>query len=321
MIEWRFTPEDVARIRFAFSPLAELVRSLIVLRAPGRHPLHLPWVRAVRPLLADLDLTEVFALVPVAGDTADFLTPPPGSLRPDIADEFETLRRTPPERVIGDAAEVRGVPAQVMRRIRADPAEAAHRIADTLRGYWELALAEHWARLRMLLESDVLWRLRRLAAGGARALFEDLHDSVTWRGDRVCADDPHHHSGSLRGEGLLLAPSAMCWPGVRKMIAPYQPTLVYPVRGIASLWEAGPAPAPDALATLIGRTRACLLIALAEPASTSALGSRLSITPGAVSQHLSVLFDCGLVTRSRVGRSVLYQRTHNGDTLAGVAGA
>jgi hypothetical protein len=36
MIEWSFTAADVARIRFAFSPLAELVRSLIVLRAPAR---------------------------------------------------------------------------------------------------------------------------------------------------------------------------------------------------------------------------------------------------------------------------------------------
>jgi hypothetical protein len=41
VIEWRLTPEDVARIRFAYSPLSELVLSLIVVRAPARHALHL----------------------------------------------------------------------------------------------------------------------------------------------------------------------------------------------------------------------------------------------------------------------------------------
>src|SRR5262249_36823356 len=50
--------------------------SLIVLRAPASHALHLPWVRATRPLAAGLDLSELFALVPVRGDTADFLAPP-----------------------------------------------------------------------------------------------------------------------------------------------------------------------------------------------------------------------------------------------------
>lgn len=62
MIEWRFTAEDAARIRFGFSPLSELVISLIVLRAPASHSLHLPWVRATRPLAAKLDLSELFAL-------------------------------------------------------------------------------------------------------------------------------------------------------------------------------------------------------------------------------------------------------------------
>lgn len=79
MIEWKFTAEDVARVRFGFSPLSELVMSLIVLRAPASHSLHLPWARATGPLAANLDLSELFALVPVHGPTANFLTPPQAS--------------------------------------------------------------------------------------------------------------------------------------------------------------------------------------------------------------------------------------------------
>jgi len=95
VIEWQLTPEDVARTRFAYSPLCELVLSLVVLRSPARHSLHLPWVRSVRPRLSDLDLTELFALTPVQGVVADFLSPPPTSPLPDFAAELDLVRTTP----------------------------------------------------------------------------------------------------------------------------------------------------------------------------------------------------------------------------------
>jgi DNA-binding transcriptional ArsR family regulator len=317
MIEWTFVPDDVARIRFGFSPLAELVHSLIALRAPGSHAVHLPWARATRPLLADLDLAELFALVPIDGDTADFLTPPPMSPLPDLTDELAAVRATPGDRLVTEALAVDGVPAPIIERLRAEPARAAGRIADTLHAYWQLALGPHWPRIRTLLEADVLWRARRLADGGARALFEELHPTIAWHGDRLSVADRHTHRAALSGDGLVLAPSAMCWPSVRKMIRPYQPTITYPARGVATLWEAGTPAAPVALAALIGRTRAGLLLALAEPVATSVLADRLSLTAGAVSQHLSVLVDSGLATRVRVGRWVLYHRTRAGDALAG----
>jgi len=54
---------------------------------------------------------------------------------------------------------------------------------------------------------------------------------------------------------------------------------------------------------------------LATPASTTDLARRYEITPGAVSQHLTVLRRCGLVASHRVGRRVLYRRTPAADTL------
>ncbi|QUQ64598.1 helix-turn-helix domain-containing protein [Kutzneria sp. CA-103260] len=42
---------------------------------------------------------------------------------------------------------------------------------------------------------------------------------------------------------------------------------------------------------------------------------RLAVTPGAISQHLAVLLANGLVTRTRVGGSVLYHRTPRADAL------
>jgi len=216
VIEWQFTPEDVARTRFAYSPLCELVLSLVVLRSPARHSLHLPWVRSVRPRLSDLDLTELFALTPVQGVVADFLSPPPTSPLPDFAAELDLVRTTPDHQVVADVADVPGVPEPIRNRILEDPHGAVERISRTLRVYWELAFVDVWPRVRALLEADVLWRSRRLALGGAHALFEDLHETVTWHGDRLSATDSWHYSGSLSGEGLLLVPSAMAWPTVRR---------------------------------------------------------------------------------------------------------
>jgi DNA-binding transcriptional ArsR family regulator len=315
VITWRFTPGDVARVRFAFSPLWELVFGLVVLRTPARHSLHLPWITTARQALADLDLDELFALVPGHGFVADFLAPPPTSPLPDFVEELDLVRATPDWRLVADAADVPGVPDAVLNRICADPGGAAERIADTLRSCWDLAFAEYWPRVRALLTADVLWRSRRLAEGGAHALFEDLHETVVWQGDHLTVTDACDYSGALADEGLLLVPSAMAWPDVRKMVRPCQPCIAYPVRGIATLWETGRPPSPKALAALLGRTRTRLLIALAEPNSTSTLAVRLGVTAGAVSQHLAVLLASGLVTRTRVGRFMLYHRTARADTL------
>ncbi|MEV5754611.1 DUF5937 family protein [Actinoallomurus sp. NPDC052308] len=344
MIEFLFAPDDVARVRFAFSPLWELMHSLRVLADPSRRALHLPWVRAVRPRLRGLDLTPLRALVPASGYMPDFLTPPPESPLPDFAAELARVRATPARRVaveirdVGKDAEgpafrapssaeafVRaGTDAAGLRARRRAMAEAPERalgeVADLIAAYWEAALEESWPRMRALLEGDVLRRSRALTERGAEGLFAGLHEAVRWHGDRLAVQRRWHHHGPLAGRGLVLVPSAFVWPAVSVMTPPYQPMLSYPAYGVATLWETAPAAPPDALAALIGRRRAALLLALTVPASTTELAGRLAVTPGAISQHLGVLRACGLVTGHRVGRRVLYARTAAGDALAGAGG-
>ncbi|MCC5578893.1 winged helix-turn-helix transcriptional regulator [Microtetraspora sp. AC03309] len=318
-IEWRFGPGDVARLRFAFSPLWEVVSSLRVLRDPAGHSLHLPWLRVVRPRLAGLDLTELFALVPMRGYLPDFLTPPPDTPLPDFAVELETVRRTRPRTAAEEVACVRSSDPETLRRFAKDPEAGIQRVADTLRAYWRLAFEEFWPKVYGLLEADVMWRSRILATGGVRELFADLHEAVTWHGDRLMIDKCHDFAGPISGDGLLLVPSAFYWPGVAMMHEPYQPLVYYPARGVGNLWTSGRPCTPGGLGALIGRTRADILTALEEPASTSALARRMELTPGAVSQHLSVLSGGGLVTRRRMGREVLYRRTPIGDALVSSA--
>ncbi|MFB9209667.1 DUF5937 family protein [Nonomuraea spiralis] len=318
-VTWVLKPEDMARIRFAFSPLWELVASLRTLQDPARQSLHLPWIKAVRPRLPGLDLDELFALVPASGYLADFITPPPRTPLPDFAAELDQVRRTPPERAAEEAAKIAGTDRTVLDRFTADPAAGVARVADALETYWRECFAEFWPRVYGLLERDVLRRSRQLTQGGASELFAGLGPAVEWTGERLLIDRPWCDAGGLHGDGLVLVPSAFYWPSVAVMAAPYQSMLVYPVLGVGTLWEQGPPPAPGALAALIGRSRAQILLALAEPSTTSALATRMSLTPGAVSQHLGVLSDGGLTVGLRLGKQVVYRRTAAGDMLAATA--
>ncbi|MER6945494.1 DUF5937 family protein [Nonomuraea sp. NPDC000554] len=313
---WTLKPEDVARIRFAFSPLWELVASLRTLQGPARQSIHLPWIKCVRPRLAGLDLAELFALVPPTGYLADFLTPPPDTPLPDFAAELDRVRRASPERALVEARTVAGADRAVLDRFVSDPVAGVARVADALEAYWETCFAEFWPRVYGLLERDVLRRSRQLAQGGARELFAGLDPAVEWTGEHLYVDRPWCLVSELHGDGLVLVPSAFYWPSVAVMSAPYQSMLVYPVQGVGTLWEQGPPPAPAALSALLGRSRAQILLALAEPSTTTALAGRMSLTPGAVSQHLGVLSDGGLAVGMRVGKQVVYRRTPIGDALA-----
>ena len=55
VIHYRFGRDDLLRTRFAISPLFELVASVRVLRDPGAHSVHVPWVREARARLEGLD--------------------------------------------------------------------------------------------------------------------------------------------------------------------------------------------------------------------------------------------------------------------------
>jgi DNA-binding transcriptional ArsR family regulator len=199
-----------------------------------------------------------------------------------------------------------------------DPDAAVARLADLIRAYWQLALAPYWERLRGLLRGDVFYRAQRLADGGARLLFADFHPEARFADDELRIERDYEAARTLGGRGLLLVPSAFTWPVIQAITEPpWQPTLIYPARGVGLLWEPGEITAPEALQGLLGRRRAAVLTALDAPRPTAELAQRLGLSPPSVSQHLGVLRAAGLVHASRVGRLVLYARTQRGDGLLG----
>lgn len=320
MIGFRFTLDDLAQTRFAISPMWELICGLRILRDPGRAPQHLPWVTATLPIARELDLEGALALTPVEGYIPDFITPPPTDPLAQFEEELERVRSTSPSQIRKDVemtkGEGRGTP--VLDRFLADPRKEVDRMCDSLAVLWKRSLEPHWTRVRAVLQDDLRYRAARMTDGGPGTLFADLHPNVKWEGNVLdlvacCADD---FDVELDGTGLLLVPSAM--QAVRPNVIiekPWQPTLIYPARGTALLWEPEPDAEPESLSKLIGGTRSQLLVALGSPRSTTDLSKTLGVSAGGVSQHLSVLKESGLVCSEREGRSVLYMRTELADSL------
>jgi DNA-binding transcriptional ArsR family regulator len=206
---------------------------------------------------------------------------------------------------------------QIAEPYLTNPRREVRLLADLFEAYWARAIDPVWPRIRAFLDADIAHRARRLTAGGPTALFGDLNPRVSWDAPNLNVEIPVHNATvNLDGRGLLLVPSAFAasHPFVIDR-DPWQPTVIYPARGIATLWQQPPA-VPDGLARLLGGSRAAMLADLAAPRSTAELANRLSLSPATASHHLTALRDAGLVTGKREGRSVLYARTSLGDALA-----
>jgi Family of unknown function (DUF5937)/Helix-turn-helix domain len=318
----RFGEEDYLRCRFAVSPLWETQEVVRMLQRPERHGYHTRWLRRTRDAVAALDLAPLWLLMPRRGHSPDWLSPPPAGPAATFGEEIAAVRAADPVTARADtarslAATPGAAESSYGRAWLADPADMVRRLADALEEVWRTLVEPDWPRLRTLLEADIAFHSRRLAEVGLGGLLPEINPRFGWRAGTLTVEFRGEHERQLDGRGLVLVPSAFIWPDVVSTFEPpWQPTLVYPARGIGGLWSEPDGRAPDALARLLGRGRAAVLAALDEPADTTALARRLELAPSSVSAHLTVLRDAGLLTARRYGHRVLYERTPLGMALA-----
>jgi DNA-binding transcriptional ArsR family regulator len=273
--------EDLTTSRFALSPLWELTHALRLLAGvPPRpdEPLLRPWlVRARGRYQALARETDVGVILALL---------PPGWGADFLAPVPASVDTT-----IGDLLDqVRSTPADQARREvgealrrqpRVDPRIERILTGDGVAGYVADVLAAAW---HTLLEPE--WR----------ALRAILERDVVYR------------AGQLASKG---------WAAALSLDPPWPPALIYPARGVSALWEQPGRTGPgSALHRLLGASRAAILLALEDPASTTQLAAALGQSLGGIGDHLAVLREAGLVSRARSGRSVLYRRTPVGDALA-----
>ncbi|MFD8075454.1 DUF5937 family protein [Streptomyces sp. NPDC059718] len=319
-----FGPSDLARCRFAYSPVFETLAAVRIATGPqgpgpGQH--HRRWLQEALPRLHAVDLRPLTLLQPRRGYTPDFLSLPPLASSPDFDGELTRMAATPAsvvrreiEMSLLDTPGARA--GELGRLLLGDPADVLGLLTQLVRAAWQALVEPVWPQVRAALEADIAYRSRRLAEGGLDGLFADLDRTLHWTGDTLVRDPGGNEHVALGGRGVLLMPSVFKWDEAIVITQPpWQPTVAYRARGLGNLWQPTRELPSAALARLIGGTRATLLTALDEPASTTRLAQRHQLAPATVSEHLKVLRDSGLVVGARHRHEIRYRRTRLGSAL------
>ena len=175
-----------------------------------------------------------------------------------------------------------------------------------------------WTHATATVEADRMIRARALRDGGIPGLLESLRPTFDWRPPTLYVRYPEGRDVHLGGRGLCLIPSFFCHGNPVALADPEMPqVLVYPIARTE-----GPDMSPlgaerrcKQLAGLLGRTRARVLTALQESATTGELARMLHISAASASEHVRALREAGLVHGNRVGGYVIHSLTPLGTAL------
>ncbi|MFD0151301.1 ArsR/SmtB family transcription factor [Streptomyces sp. NPDC055721] len=336
MIRLHFTADDLRRITLApaVNALSETALSLrFSLRqgpGPGSHrhgrwdrprPAARQWHQSLRGT-ASARAGVLAELVTDDGFIPDFLLQP--SLN-DFSDALEAAASTPAEQLALDLGvpHATGLNGHLSRPgpwardlAHGSPNATRALVADTRR-YFHTSVEPLWPRIRGDALTDRALRAEMLLRGGVDALLTTLATTWRWEAPILHLPSASAYDIPLCGRGLLLVPSWFA-TGPLVMYRPRAATvLVYPLYdgGAATSASDGVDDRPEALAALLGRTRAHILALLRTPATTTALADRAALSLPAASRHTRVLREAGLVDTTRTGVAVLHTLTPLGHTL------
>jgi DNA-binding transcriptional ArsR family regulator len=340
-----FLPEQADEsVAFAYSPVVEAVLSLHVLVEPKHHPLQHAWVRRMRTLDPSLRAEIRAFTFAYANSFPDFVSPRPDHDYLSFDDELEAIHELDPtllafeflrplwdhegkwprDESLLERADVRKQALgraeyhgeggrKLARLIFEDPPELARRFRELLRRYWDAAFADEWERLEPRLAYAIEDAGRTIAEHGIFALLARMRPRLLVEPERRLArvKSPHEHDVEISPQQpLVLTPSYFVWPHVRVNCDPPFPVgLIYPPASVTE--EAGPRLPSEHLVQVLRaaahdiRLRALGLIA-ERPRSTQELAPLLGLSEAAVSKHLRILAEAGVLTTKRDGYYVLY---------------
>ena len=219
----------------------ELVISTRALRDPASAPLHMPWARATRERVRGLDLLPLFALVPAPRLPARLRHAAAGVAARELrgrarrgargAGRARALRGRRARRGGHGRGARRAVPAHAAARGRAARRRARRLLGGRARA--ALGARPRAARGRRAAPRPPAHR------GRALEVLADLHPDVRWRDEGLEVAVAYDTTVPLAGRGMLLVPTA--FPARASAITSsfWQPTVMYPARGVGLLWEPG----------------------------------------------------------------------------------
>ncbi|GIG65260.1 putative regulatory protein [Phytomonospora endophytica] len=256
-----------------------------------------------RVVVSDAPMIEVAASLDALG------TPP----RSEFVERWRrwALPRIPPsaQRVVGVLRALPHTPPEIIPIGCVLPSGGP--LWTALRAYHEACLGDVWKRVQANKSEAVTTVTNAVIKHGVLAGLGAMGPSIRWRGDHLEVD--HHRDGEihLAGRGMRFVPSVF-WqtPQFTERGVP-QPTLTFPVGAAPVARDDG----PDALVTLLGRTRADVLRSAVTGAGTGEIARRLGVSPASVSEHATALRQAGLLDTVRAGREVRHSPTELGRRL------
>ncbi len=339
MIRLQLPASVTSWIAIVYSPVIETIFSLHVLTQPRHHPLQHEWVRSTRQLPRELRRRigefawaydgYVPSLASPAGQYSSFeeelgsLRALGGSqlrmelLRP-FALEFprnpEMLDEPGVRDLVLERAAASGPGADHLARLALeDPAAVLQQLTEVLDEYWERAFRREWERLEPLLADTVMAAGRELASAGPYAFLSQITPRVRADQDGRClwiSKKPDAEVSLADGGHLVLVPSAYIWPHLGVELDETLPSIVYPAPFMTD--QARPAIPPRELLRVLRalgddtRLRALRFIAV-RPRSTQELAQLVQVSESALSKHLRIMSEAGILTTRRQGYYVLYE--------------
>lgn len=310
MLRIHFTPGDFALVRFLPrpAPLVELKLSLMTSRQRGSAVLLGRWRRDIGHRLPATTRPLWDLLQPFHGPA--FLDPVSG----DLEEGLELVRSTPGTVVRSDVAKLRRPQTPWVKALIARDTQAWDVLDRGLRDAYQSVLATSWNTVRERHAAEFTGFALRAAESGIEPALttlapgSELRDA-TWH--IPASKDRDHH---LTGKGLTLLPT-FHWT--------YEPLVgSWPDLPVLLVYPAGPGvppprtPSPgDALADVLGASRARILRLLDHPHTTTELAARTNLSLATASSHAAALRRAGLITTHREGRSVQHTRTELGRML------
>ncbi|WP_242895150.1 ArsR/SmtB family transcription factor [Actinomadura litoris] len=317
MLRLKVNIDDVARMRFARAPapLMEVyagVRAWKATRRAGRVGAGARraidrFPSSARPLLD---------LIPSTGPGPAFVAPIEPDLPAALGDVRDALAR-------GAARELEpvlrdGRDSEWLRALTAGRPGAADRLVRALESCFVACLLPHWSGVLSAFDAEAARFGETLLHHGAASAIDRLSPLVRWRGGAVEVRGAADAEITPGGGGLVLLPLAF-WDGdpLVRGLSDGTVLVAYAVP------ETRPKPSArvggddeDALAGLVGQTRAGILRALPEPCGTSELAVRIGMSVSVTSEHAKILRRAGLITSVRHGRHVRHALTSLGRTIA-----
>ncbi|WP_328746906.1 helix-turn-helix domain-containing protein [Streptomyces sp. NBC_00285] len=207
---------------------------------------------------------------------------------------------------------------RILRFLESGERRFAQRVAWELGQFWAAFMSTRWNAVRAQVEGDIQHRAASMARRGLRSTLNSLHPSFSYDSGALSIQDDLSRN-LVESRRIVLHPS----PLVTTWILRDDPWgesgthLAYPV---GSAVEETGSPVEEGMVTdplgqVIGESRQLLLADLGSSRTTTELAQRLHMSASTVSYHLLRLHRVGLLSRTREGSRVYYQRSPEADRL------